>query len=266
MSTVAEAVRSSTIMTKRNLLHIWREPGALISSILTSITFVVLFAFVIGGGLGGLAYPEFLIPGMLGQNAAFAIIYTTVGLAYDMDKGIVDRFRSMPINRVAVVLGRCASDMTSAVVNLTILSLCGLLIGWGIHAGFARAALAYLLLLLFAFAMAWMGAYLGLLCKRVEVAQGVGTIWVFPFTFISSALVSTEFMFPPFKQLAEWNPLTALCNSIRMLFGNAEPPGYPVATGWPAEHAVLYCVISCVAMLAIFIPLTARKYQQLSRR
>ncbi|MFI1973225.1 ABC transporter [Streptomyces cinnamoneus] len=263
MSNVAEAVRSSTIITRRNLLHIWREPGALISHLCTSIMFVVLFAFVIGGGLGA-AYPEYLIPGMLGQNAVFVNIYTTVGLAYDMEKGIVDRFRSLPISRAAVLFGRTSSDLFATAMNLAILSLCGLLIGWRVRTDVFSAIGAYGLLLLFAFAISWAGAYIGLLCRRVELAQSAGIIWVFPFTFMSSALVGSQYMLQPFKFIAEWSPLTALCDTIRDLFGNPYPEDFPKGSSWAAHNSALYCTLWCLGLLAVFVPLTVRRYRKLS--
>ncbi|MFH8519086.1 ABC transporter permease [Streptomyces gelaticus] len=263
MSSITEAARSGSIITGRNLLHIWREPGALISHLCTSIMFVVLFAFVIGGGLGAL-YPEYLIPGMLGQNAVFVNIYTTVGIAYDMEKGIVDRFRSLPISRTAVIVGRTSSDLAATAMNIALLSLCGLAIGWRIRSDFLSAVAAYGLLLLFAFAISWVGAYIGLRCKRLESAQSLGIMWVFPFTFVSSALVGSQYMIQPFKTLAEWSPLTALCDTIRDLFGNPAPKDFPEATGWAAQHSALYLILWCVALLAVFVPLTTRRYRTLS--
>jgi ABC-2 type transport system permease protein len=192
MTAVTTSVlRDSSIITWRNLLNIRRIPDLLLGATVQPIMFVLLFAYVFAGSLGGAAYREFLIGGIFAQTVAFNAAFTTMGLANDLHKGIIDRFRTLPISRLAVILGRTTSDLGVNVITLMVMSLTGLVVGWRIHSGFAAAAAGYLVLLLFAFAMSWVGALVGLLCRTVEVAQSAGLIWLFPLTFISSAFVPT---------------------------------------------------------------------------
>jgi ABC-2 type transport system permease protein len=230
------------------------------------IMFVLLFSYVFAGSLGGADYREFLIGGIFAQTVAFNAAFTTMGLANDLHKGIIDRFRSLPISRLAVILGRTISDLGINAITLVVMSLTGLVIGWRIHSGFAFAAAGYLVLLLFAFAMSWVGALVGLLCRTVEVAQSAGLIWLFPLTFISSAFVPTGNMPAVLKVAAEWNPVTAVADASRELFANTVPATFPPPGGWPGEHSMLYAALSSVAIIAVFAPLTVVRYRRLARR
>ncbi|MDQ2788781.1 MAG: ABC transporter [Pseudonocardiales bacterium] len=267
MTAVATSVlRDSSIITWRNLLNIRRIPDLLLGATVQPIMFVLLFAYVFAGSLGGAAYREFLIGGIFAQTVAFNAAFTTMGLANDLHKGIIDRFRSLPISRLAVILGRTTSDLAVNAITLVVMSLTGLLVGWRIHSGFASAAAGYLMLLLFAFAMSWVGALVGLLCRTVEVAQSAGLIWLFPLTFISSAFVPTGNMPGVLKVAAEWNPVTAVADASRELFANTVPATFPPPGGWPGEHSVLYAVLSSVAIIAVFAPLTVVRYRRVARR
>jgi ABC-type multidrug transport system permease subunit len=259
-------LRDSSVITWRNLLNIRRIPDLLLGATVQPIMFVLLFAYVFAGSLGGAAYREFLIGGIFAQTVAFNAAFTTMGLANDLHKGIIDRFRSLPISRLAVILGRTTSDLGINAITLVVMSLTGLLVGWRIHSGFAAAAAGYLTLLLFAFAMSWVGALVGLMCRTVEVAQSAGLIWLFPLTFVSSAFVPTGNMPAVLKVAAEWNPVTAVADASRELFANAVPPTFPRPGGWPGEHSVLYAVLSAAAIIAVFAPLTVARYRRLARR
>jgi ABC-type multidrug transport system permease subunit len=252
------------MMSWRNLLHVKRNPDLLIGSTIQPIMFVLLFAFVFGGSLGGASYREYLIAGIFAQTVMFNSAFTSIGLANDLHKGIIDRFRSLPMSHIAVVLGRTVSDLLVQLLGLLIMSLCGLLVGWRIRGSFLDALTGFGLLILFAFAMSWIGAMIGLISKSVEMAQSAGFIWMFPVTFISSVFVSASSMPGPLKAIAEWNPVTTLANGARKLFGNQAPTGFATQHGWPVEHAALYTTLWCIAIIAIFLPLTVNRYRHAS--
>ncbi|MFN2496673.1 MAG: ABC transporter permease [Pseudonocardiaceae bacterium] len=259
-------LRDSSIITWRNLLHIRRIPDLLLGATVQPIMFVLLFAYVFAGSLGGDAYREFLIGGIFAQTVAFNAVFTTMGLANDLQKGIIDRFRSLPMSRLAVILGRTTSDLGISAITLVVMSLTGLVVGWRIHGGFSDTVAAYAVLLLFAFAMAWVGAFVGLVCRTVEVAQSAGLIWLFPFTFISSAFVPAGNLPAVLQVVAEWNPVTAAADASRKLFANAAPADFPSPGGWPGEHPVLYAVLSAVVIIAVFAPLTVARYRRVASR
>jgi ABC transporter DrrB family efflux protein len=225
--------------------------------------FVLLFAYVFAGSLGGDAYREFLIGGIFAQTVAFNAAFTTMGLANDLQKGIIDRFRSLPMSRLAVILGRTTSDLVVSLVALVVMSVCGLIVGWRIRGSFVDAVLGYLVILMFAWALSWVGALIGLVARSVEVAQSAGLIWMFPLSFVSSAFVPTDKLPPFLKAIADWNPFTAVINATRDLFGNrfGAPP-----TGWPAENAALYSILCCVAIIAIFAPLATARYRRVASK
>lgn len=266
MTVLTKGLRDGGTITWRNLQRVKRSPDWLFAAVFQPVMFVLMFAYVFGGSLGGAAYREFLLAGIFAQTVAFSSAFTTIGLADDLQKGIVDRFRSLPMSRVAVMFGRTTSDLAISVIALVVMSLCGLLVGWQIRGSLVDAALAYLILLLFSFAMSWIGAFIGLTARNVEVAQSVGLVWLFPVSFVSSAFVSAASMPGPLRAFAEWNPFTAVIESTRGLFGNPPPPQFPELTGWPAENATLYAILCCVAILVIFVPLAAARYRRVSRR
>jgi ABC-2 type transport system permease protein len=260
------ALRDSSIIIWRNLLNIRRIPDLLLAATVQPIMFVLLFAYVFAGSLGGSAYREFLIGGIFAQTVAFNAAFTTMGLANDLHRGIIDRFRSLPISRLAVILGRTTSDLGVNTITLVVMSVAGLVVGWRIHSGFPDAVAGYAVLLLFAFAMSWVGALVGLLCSTVEVAQSAGLIWLFPVTFISSAFVPTGNMPTVLKVAANWNPVTAAAEASRELFANTAPTTFPPPEGWPGEHSVLYAVVSSIVIIAMFAPLTVVRYRRVASR
>ncbi|GAB3287397.1 ABC transporter permease [Parasphingorhabdus pacifica] len=263
---IRAGLRDSGVLAWRNLMNIKRNPDMLLSSTAQPIMFVLLFAYVFGGSLGGAEYREFLIAGIFVQTVAFNSAFTVIGLANDLQKGIVDRFRALPISRVAVLLGRTSSDLAVSVLTIVIMSLCGLVVGWRIRGSLADALLAYLLLLLFSFAMSWVGAFIGLVSRSVEVAQSAGLLWLFPVTFISSAFVSAENMPGPLRAFAAWNPITVAADALRALFGNPVRPGVGVPDSWPAQHAVAYAVGASLLIIAVFMPLAVARYRRVASR
>ena len=262
---LGRALRDGYIITWRNLKRIPRIPELAIFAILQSIMFVLLFAFVFGGAIplpGGGDYKEFLMPGIFAQTIAFASATTTIGMTDDMAKGIIDRFRSLPMARSAVLTGRTFSDVVYNGGILIVLMLSGLAVGWVVRTGPVEFLAGVGLLLLFAFAMSWIGVWLGLSVPTVEVAQQVGFTVLFPITFVSNVFVPTQTLPDWLRPFAEWNPVSTLTASIRDLWGNPNPFA---TTGFPAEQPILLTLIWIAVILAIFVPLAVRRYMAVSR-
>jgi ABC-2 type transport system permease protein len=258
-------IHDGLVVTKRNLIQTMRVPELVFFSLVQPVIFVLMFAYVFGGAIGvpgsdaPNAYREYLVPGIFGQTVAFAAAASTVGLAEDMHKGIIDRFRSLPMTASAVLFGRTAADALRQVLVLVVLSITGYVVGWRINDGLANAALAYLLLLLFAYTVSWIGSWIGLYMPNPETANTAGLIWLFPLTFLSNAFVPLAGMPPVIRTIAEWNPVSALVLSCRTLFGN--PTGL-TSDAWSLQHPVTYTLISCLAAIAVFAPLAVRKYRR----
>jgi ABC transporter DrrB family efflux protein len=257
------------ILAWRYLKRIPRIPELAIFAVLQSIMFVLLFAFVFGGAipLPGYegnpgAYREFLMPGIYAQTITFALATTAIGMADDMSKGIIDRFRSLPMARSAVLSGRTFSDVIYNAGILVVLMLAGLAVGWTVHTGITGLVAGFLLLMLYTFAMAWVGVWLGLSVPNVEVGQQVIFTVIFPLTFVSNVFVPPATL-PDFLQpIAEWNPVSTLTASLRDLWGNPNPY---VGTGLPADQPILVTLMWVVIILAVFVPLGVRKYRSVSR-
>ena len=265
MSSIAEAVSDGRVVAWRNLKRIPRIPELAIFAVLQSIMFVVLFAFVFGGAIplpGGGSYREYLMPGIYIQTLAFASITTAIGMADDMSKGLIDRFRSLPMARSAVLSGRTSADVVYNSVILVVLMLSGLVVGWRVHGTVGDFVLAIFLMLLFTFTMSWIGVLLGLLVKTVEVAQQLGFLVIFPLTFVSNAFVPTETLPGVLQPIAEWNPVSCLTQATRELFGNPSP--YPTGS-FPSEHPFLLSILWTVAILVVFAPLAVRRYRAIDR-
>ena len=227
--------------------------------------FVLLFAFVFGGAIplpGGGSYREFLMPGIFAQTITFALATTAVGMADDMGKGIIDRFRSLPMARSAVLTGRTFSDVIYNGGILVVLMVAGLAVGWTIHTGIGELLAGVGLLLLFTFAMSWIGVWLGLSVPNVEVGQQVVFTTVFPITFVSNVFVPPASLPDFLRPVAEWNPVSVLTASLRDLWGNPNPF---VGSGLPAEQPILVTLMWVAIILAVFIPLGVRKYRSVSR-
>jgi ABC transporter DrrB family efflux protein len=229
--------------------------------------FVLLFAFVFGGAIdvAGGSYREFLMAGILAQTVVFGATFTGAGLADDMQKGIIDRFRSLPMSRSAVLVGRTSSDIIYNALSITIMALTGLLVGWGIHTSFWEAAAGFGLLLLFAYSISWIMAYIGLLVPSVEVINNASFMVIFPLTFVANTFVPLETMPEALQTFAEWNPVSAVTQAARELFGNI-PPGTPEPTVWSLQNPILYTLIWVVIFIAIFAPLSIRQYKRAARR
>ncbi|MEU1995224.1 ABC transporter permease [Nocardia gamkensis] len=258
-------VSDSVTIAKRNVIKIKRVPDVLIFSTLSPIMFVLLFAYVFGAaidvpGLSG-GYREFLIAGIFAQTVVFGATFTGAGLAEDMQKGIIDRFRSLPMASSAVLVGRTISDVVINVVSLTVMSLTGLVVGWRIRGSFLDAVLAYILLLLFAYAVSWIMAVVGLLVRAPEVFNNASFMVIFPLTFIANTFVPSDKLPTALRVIAEWNPVSALTQATRDLFGNTSPLA-PTSDSWPLRHPVITSLVWVVVIMAVFVPLALRQYKK----
>jgi ABC-2 type transport system permease protein len=267
MSRIGYAIADGAVVAKRNLIKIKRVPEVLVFVLLSPIMFVLLFAYVLGGSIDipGISYTEFLIPGILAQTVVFGSTFTGVGLADDMQKGIINRFRSLPMSRSAVLTGRTTSDIVYNLLSIIVMSVTGLIVGWRINSSISEAFLGFVLLLLFAYSFSWVMAYVGLLVPSVEVINNASFMVIFPMTFIANTFVPLENLPPVLETFAEWNPVSSVTQATRELFGNI-PPGTPEPEVWPLQNPVLYTLIWVVILIAVFAPLSVRQYKRSVRR
>lgn len=258
----------SWVIAKRNLIKIKRVPEILVFILISPIMFVLLFAYVFGGAInvgGGdpSQYREFLIGGIFAQTVVFGSTFTGAGLAEDMQKGIIDRFRSLPMSRAAVLIGRTASDVVYNVLTLIIMALTGLLVGWRIRNSVFDALAGFALLLVFAYAFSWVMAYVGLLVPSVEVINNASFIVIMPMTFISNAFVPLETFPTVLRVFAEWNPVSTVTQAARELFGNTSAAAV-TSDAWSLQNPVLYTLIWTVLIVLIFAPLSIARYRRTS--
>ncbi|HEX7131277.1 MAG TPA: ABC transporter permease [Iamia sp.] len=255
-------VADSWTVTRRTFLHWRQQPWGIAVGLFFPVLTLLMFAYLFGGGFevpGQGGYEAFLVPGMLALSVLFGIEGTVLEVVTDASKGITDRFRSMPMAPGAVLVGRSVADMVTAVIGLVSLVLAGRAIGWSWNEGLGRAALAVGLLLLLRFAFIWVGIYLGLLLRTPEAAVVVQVL-VWPIGFISNAYVAPSTMPGWLGAVAEANPMSATVAATRALFGN---PAWG-AGSWMTDNALLLAVAWPLALVAIFVPLSLRRYRSLS--
>jgi ABC-2 type transport system permease protein len=266
MSKLALTLADGSIVAKRNLIKIKRVPDIFVWTLMSPIMFVVLFAYVFGSSIKipGVSYREYLIAGVFVQTVIFGSTFTGVGMADDMTKGIVDRFRSLPMAPSAVLVGRTASDIVYNSTSIAVMSITGLVVGWRIRTGPIHAFGGYLLLLLFAYAMSWVMAFVGLKVGRVEVVNNASFMVIFPLTFIANTFVRSDLLPGPLKTFADWNPVSSVAQSVRQAFGNTG--NLPRPSAWSLRHPDLYTLIWVAIILAIFVPLSVRQYQRAASR
>lgn len=302
-SNLARTLDEIRVFVWRNLSHIPRMPERLADVTVMPIMFVLLFGYVFGSAIpipgmeGDGGYREFLIGGIFVQSVVFMCITTAVGVVADMKEGVIDRFRSLPISRVSVLGGRAIASLVEGSLGIFVMAVCGLLIGWGARNGFGNAVAGFALLAGIALAMICIGIYIGQLVKNPMTAQAIGFTAIFPLTFASNAFVPTDNMPTWLRTFAEWNPVSAMVQAVRQLFGNVAPPPSaesiaeaaqavqvlqannidPAALGfdataaitaatrdlpWPLENPVLASVIWIVILGTIGMTLAVRKYTQ----
>jgi len=266
MTVLSGAARDSGVVAWRNLTNIRRLPDALLGATVQPIMFVLLFAYVFAGSLGGQQYREWLIAGIFAQTVAFNSAFTTIGMAADLQKGIIDRFRSLPMSRLAVIVGRTTSDLVVNAVTIVIMALTGLIVGWRILGGVTDAVLGFALLLLFAFAllllfgfsMIWIGILVGSAMHSVEAVNGLMFTTMFPITFLANTFAPTGGMAPWLRTIAEWNPISSLVQAMRELWGNG--PAAPPSAAWPLQHAIGVSIGWSLLITAVVAPLAIRAY------
>jgi ABC transporter DrrB family efflux protein len=251
-------VRDTFTVTKRNLRHFIRQPRLLVFSTIQPIMFVVLFAFVFGGVAAsalpeGVAYIEFLLPGLFIQSAAFRSTQTAVGLAEDLERGVIDRFRSMPMSRVAVLAGRTFADLTRSLSVVALMVLVGYLIGFRFTEGVISAVGAVLVVGLFGYVLGWIFTYMALVVPGAEAAQTAGFVIVFPLVFASSIFVPIETMPSWLQGFAANSPVSLAADATRSL-----------SIGGPVARPLLLTVLWAAAILAIAIPASVRRYRRMT--
>ena len=263
MNGFVEALADGAVVAKRNLIKVKRVPDLIVFATLSPIMFVLLFAYVFGSAIEipGMNYREFLMAGIFAQTVVFGATITGTGLAEDMQKGIIDRFRSLPMARSAVLIGRTTSDLLNNVIVIVVMSVTGLLVGWRIHSSFLEALAGFGVMLLFAYSISWGMAVVGLAVRSPEVVNNASFIVIFPLTFIANTFVGTANLPGPLKAFAEWNPISAVTQAARELFGNTSPQ-FPAPDVWPLRHPVPASVLWSLVILAVFIPLAIRQYRK----
>jgi ABC-2 type transport system permease protein len=214
-------------------------------------------------GPNGGSYREFLVAGAFAMSISFGATFTGAGLADDMQKGIIDRFKSLPMSRSAVVFGRTASDVVYNVLTLLVMAGAGLLVGWRINNGVGDALLGFGLLLAFAYAISWV-AFVGLIVPTPEVVNNASMMVVFPMTFIANTFVPSDDLPTPLRVFAEWNPVSAVTQAARELFGNI-PPGTPEPTAWSLQNPEIYTLIWVGILIAVFGPLAVARYRKVRK-
>jgi ABC-2 type transport system permease protein len=257
-------IHDAWVIARRGLVHMKRQPEALSDATIQPIMFVLMFAYVFGGAIdipGGGSYREFLMGGIFAQTIVFTAFGVAMSLANDRKNQVVDRFRSLPMASGAVLGGHAIANLLKTLLPITLMSICGLIIGWRVRDGFTQAIGGYLLLIGFAFAMIWVGILLGSLVTTPEGVQGIAFGLLFPITFIASTFVPSETMPAALRAVAEWNPITTLSDAVRLAFGN---PNTPASAGdpWSIAHPTAYTVIWIVGIIAVCAPLAVRAYRR----
>ncbi|GAB2845362.1 ABC transporter permease [Microbacterium insulae] len=254
------------VTTWRNIKKIVRVPDILVFTLIQPIMFVLLFTFVFGSSIQvpGENYTSFLMAGIFAQTIVFGSTYSGSAMAQDLKDGIIDRFRTLPMNGSAVLVGRTLGDLVINFLSLVVMMLTGFLVGWRVESGVVGFLAGVALLLLFSYAFSWVMSFLGLSVRSPEVINNASFLILFPLTFISNAFVPSENLPGPLQVFAEWNPVSALVQAARELFGNI-PANAPTPDAWPLQHPVLYVLGFAVVMLVVFVPLSVRRFARLSR-
>ena len=258
------AFKDTMIITQRQLRLLTRVPEVLIFSTIQPVMFVLLFRYVFGGSIdtgqpGG--YVQLLMPGIFVQTVAFTLAGTASGLAEDLKKGLIDRFRSLPISQSALVIGRTLGDSLLNIVVLAVMGIAGYVVGWRPTSGALSVAIGFIFLLLFGYALSWVGIYVGLSASDARVVQNVSFIITFPLTFLSNAFAPTTGMPRVLQYFAEWNPVSTMVAACRELFGLENEFG-ATAGSFPSENPLITSFIYMIIIMVIFIPISVRKYKR----
>jgi ABC-2 type transport system permease protein len=258
LGTLHAALVDGAATAERLLTKLRHDPSSLVMTLSAPVLLVLIFGYIFGSAItapGHGNYREYLLPGLF-VTIAGNVMPSMVQTARDTTRGVVDRFRSMPIARTAIPFGHAAAQAVYGLVTLLLMSLCGLAIGWGVHRGWARAAAALGLLLAFQFAMTWFGMYLGLAIGKEDIAAQLGVL-VIPVGMVSNIFVPTAGMPGWLRTIADWNPMSAVASAVRELLGN---PNSPTNGAWPLEHAVPAALLWTALLLVVFVPLCTWRY------
>ena len=260
--TVGWLITDTLSVARRHLLKITRVPESLFFALIQPVMFVLLFAFVFGGAInvgqgGARAYREFLIPGIFAQTVMFAVASITVGITEDSHRGIMDRFRSLPMKPGAVLGGHTLASLLQNSLVIVMLSVTGLAVGWRPRGTVSETALAYLMFAAFAYAITWVGAWIGLHMPSPEVAGTAGLAWIFPLTFASSVFTPIGTMPGWLQPIAQWNPVSCLALAARTLFHNPTPL---MGDTFPEQHCVALSFGWAALLLVIFAPAAVRYF------
>lgn len=263
MNTVQMALADGVTIAKRNAIKIKRTPDMLGGVVILPIVLVLLFAYVFGSmiDIPGISYREFLLPGIFVQSVIMSAQITGYSLVLDLQKGIFDRFRSLPMSPSAVLIGQTTSDLLMNAAGLLIMAVMGLIVGWRINTSPLEAVLGFLLLIVFAYAFSWVTATVALALRTPEIFNNIATMVSFPLVFISNAFVDSAQLPGPLKVIAEWNPVSAFTQAARELFGNTST-AMPTPDAWPLQHAILASVLWIAVILVVFVPLATRQYKK----
>jgi ABC-2 type transport system permease protein len=268
MTTLAETVSDSITITRRNLIKVKRVPDLIVFATLSPIMFVLLFRYVFGGAInvpGDVSYAEFLLPGIFAQTVIFGSTITGASIADDLQKGLIDRFRSLPMSRSAVLIGRTVADLGLNALSIFVMAVTGLIVGWRINSSVGEAVGGFVILLVFAYAISWLMAMVGLLVRTPEVVNNASFIVIFPLTFVANTFVPLESFPTVLRHFAEWNPVSTVVQAARVLFGNI-PAGAPEPEAWSLAHPVVYTLLWAVVILAVFVPLSVQAYLRTANR
>lgn len=243
------------VMTKRNLVKFFRVPQLIVFSTIQPVMMLLLFTYVFGGAIktGTGDYINYLLPGILVQTVLFGAMMTGIGLVDDLSRGMIDRFRSLPMARSAVLAGRTITDIIRNLFTVGLMTVVGLFIGFRIDHGIFNFLAAVLLIALFGFAFSWVSAAIGLAVKTPETAQVSGFIWVFPLAFGSAIFVPVESMSPVIRTFAEHNPITYVVNTVRAL-----------TLGLPVGNNIWFSLLWIIAIMIVFVPLAINRYRAIS--
>lgn len=262
MSTLTRTFTEGAVIARRNLVTIVRVPELLVNSAVAPVMMTLLFGFIFGGAVDtpGVAYREYLMPGIFVQAILMGAVTTGTAMASDLRSGIVDRLRSMPVGRSAVLTGRTTSDLVNNAIVIVVAAVLGLIVGWRVSTSFGAALLGFALLLLFAYVLSWVMATVGLTVPVPEVVSNAGFTVAIPLGFLSNAYVPIDSLPGPLQVVANWNPISALVQATRELFGNTGTGALPES--WPLQNPVLATVLWAGLLLAVFVPLAVRQYHR----
>ncbi|MFI0366947.1 ABC transporter permease [Actinomadura sp. 1N219] len=263
MNAITMPIADGWTIARRNTLKIRRQPDLLSSTLMLPIVLILLFAYVFGSVIDvpGMSYKEFLLPGIFVQAVIIGAQTTGYTLTLDLQKGIFDRFRSLPMAPSAVLIGQTVSDVLMNLASLVVMAGMGLVVGWRVHTSPYEAVLGFALLLLFAYAFSWFTATVALALRTPENFNNIATMVSFPLMFVSNAFIDSSKLPTPLRVVADWNPVSTFTQAARELFGNTST-AMKTSDAWPIQHAIPASLLWIAVILLVFVPLATRLYKR----